>query len=50
MGHDNRHVCFYKEKEKICIQPHKLDSVNNCKTNEKKTLQKKFRLIREAQE
>ena len=24
-----------------CIQPHKLDSVNNCKTNEKKTLQRK---------
>ena len=46
MGHDNRHVCFYKEKEKYiyllpCIQPHKLDSVNNCKTNEKKTLQRK---------
>ena len=24
-----------------CIQPHKLDSVNNCKTYEKKTLQRK---------
>ena len=37
---------FTKKRKKYiyllpCIQPHKLDSVNNCKTNEKKTLQRK---------